>query len=847
MKYPRAYILGRILFGFFFLLSSLYCLLAYIPFTFQQVIKGRLLPPLNAFGAVHSFLSVAVLGLSVLLLSFDRKQSTRLPRATRKLRLAFLLLLLIETGFLCWHPVLANIDNGNASYVWSLVAFVPVLWLGIIDWCELLPTVGWQAVSPDENRTHFRAACWTAVFLTVLYGVIAYAPRGGIPGLKATPQASLFAFGVSALTHLLAIILFFVALNLVMVIAGWFGKPSRAQFILCHLFGVGLLWMAFRGIVFPGMAFQGWRADLYALAFALTAAICSSGLCLRLYSRHGGELQSGFAFAFWQMPQAREGIRKSGRWTTPLSLALLAGLAAAIAIATARMDWNYLLQKLTALVVWVAAFRIFYVAASRSRNMRNRTVVLLLCSTGVLFGYRTLQVTQNHLWTLLKGPQTSAQLLQNYAGYNASFKLIYDAIAPAATQGGFYSFLTQNTNIPRSTRIDPVAVNLVDNLARTDTPKPNIFVVVVDSLRRDYVSPYNSAVDFTPKIGEFASESIVMQNAFTHYGGTGLSEPSIWVGGMMIHKQYVTPFAPMNSLQKLLETDRYHSFVTRDTILTTVVAPSPSLTELDESTANMNYDLCTSLDELEGKLQSQPAGHPPLFAYTQPQNVHISVINREGARSIDNGNYRNFYAPYASRMRKIDGCFGNFVASLKKLGLYDNSIVILTADHGDSLGEQGRWGHAYTIYPEILRIPLIIHLPPAIRQKLYAAPNAIAFSTDITPSLYYILGHKPAVNNEMFGHPLFTERAGEQVPYHRDSYLVASSYGAAYGILSGDGKSLFVSDAVNYKDYWFDLTTDDSGGSSVNGSTKAKFQAKIRERILAINHFYKYAGGDVTK
>ncbi len=110
-----------------------------------------------------------------------------------------------------------------------------------------------------------------------------------------------------------------------------------------------------------------------------------------------------------------------------------------------------------------------------------------------------------------------------------------------------------------------------------------------------------------------------------------------------------------------------------------------------------------------------------------------------------------------------------------------------------------------------------------------------------------MLGHGPTVNNEMFGHPLFTERAGEQAVYRRDSYLVASSYGAAYGILSGDGKSLFVSDAVSYKDYWFDLTTDDSGGSTVNSSTKAKYQNEIREHILGINHFYKYAGGDVTK
>ena len=843
MKYRRSYIAGRALFGGFFLLSSLYCLLAYIPFTFQQVIKGRLLPPLNTFGKVHPLLHIALFGLALFLLSFDRAHE-RVSRTGRRLRQGFLLWLFIGTVFLCVSPVLGNLENGNASYVWSLVAVVPLLWLGILDWCELLLTVHWRADSKDEDLTLFRAACWTAAFLTVVYGGIAYAPRGGMSGLSASLPAGAFAFGVTALSHLLALIGCFVGLILMMVMASWFAKPARTQFFACHLLGAAIMWLVFRVIVFPGMSFQGWRADLYAVVFSLTVAIYLSSICLRLYPGESREVQSGFAFAFWIQPQATESARETRIWKALVPMLLLAGFATTVAIATARMDWNYLIQKLAALVIWVAAFRLFYVTACRFQVTRNRTGILLLAATGILFSYRTLQATQNYLWAKIKNPQTSAQFLQNYSGYNVSFKTIYDAIAPVESDGGFFRFLTQNTNIPRSTPIAPAPMNLVAHMAATSSPKPNIFMIVVDSLRRDYLSPYNRDVDFTPNIERFAGESVVMENAFTHYGGTGLSEPSIWVGGMMIHKQYVTPFAPMNSLQKLLETDGYHAFVTRDTILTTVVAPSPSLTELDESTANMNYDLCTSLSELERRLASQPPSHPPLFAYTQPQNIHISVINREGARPIDGANYRNFYAPYASRLRKIDGCFGNFVDKLKKLGIYENSVVILTADHGDSLGEQGRWGHAYTIYPEIVRVPLIIHLPPALRQGLAISTKAIAFSTDITPSLYYLLGHRPIVSDEMFGHPLFTERPEEQGQYRRESYLIASSYGAVYGILSGDGKSLFVSDAVSYKDYLFDLTTNDTGGATANSSTKTKNEEKIRKGILAINHFYKYHGAD---
>jgi hypothetical protein len=837
MTRPLLYIAGRMVFAGFSLVTSLFCLLAFIPFTYQQVVKARLIPALSQFAELHPAFNGGMLALVLLLLCFDRPATAKLPRLGRILRLFFLILLAAQTVFLLFKPVLSRLENSNASYVYSLLAFLPMVGIAVLDWVELFPAVSWSRGRHDEDRSIFGAACWTACFVTVLYGVIAYIPRGG-SGLVTNVPAGIFALGVSGLIHALALLAFFVVLNLLMVVAGWFRKPPLAQFLLFHLLGATVLWLVFRGVVFPGMSFQGWHADCYAAAFSLSLAGYVAGLCLRLHKRSQEEVRSGFAFSFWVAPKAAGNHRYR---RTLLALALLAVCGYGIAAATARNDWNYLLQKVAAIAIWVVALRIFYVAARRSPAVKNRSGTLLLCSTGILFAYRGFQTTQTQLWTLAHSKQTCAQFLQTYAGYNASFKLIYDAILPEPSDGNFYRFLTKNTNIPRSIPINPAAVNLVDRLTAGAGPKPNIFIVVVDSLRRDYLSPYDSDIDFTPNIERFAGESVVMKNAFTHYGGTGLSEPSIWVGGMMVHKQYVTPFAPMNALQKLLEADGYHAFVTRDSILQTVVSPSPNLTELDQSIGGMNYDLCTSLDELGQKLASQPTNHPPLFAYTQPQNIHISVINREGAKPIDGANYRNFYAPYASRIRRLDGCFGKFVDTLKSRGLYDNSIVILTADHGDSLGEQGRWGHAYTIYPEIVRVPMIVHLPAALA-NLYSNPKGVAFSTDITPSLYYILGHKPIVNDAMFGRPLFTERPGEQAAYMKDTYLVASSYGAVYGILSGDGKSLFVSDAVNYKDYAFDLTSNDVGGSSVNSSTKTKYEKMIREGILAINRFYHYKG-----
>jgi len=64
------------------------------------------------------------------------------------------------------------------------------------------------------------------------------------------------------------------------------------------------------------------------------------------------------------------------------------------------------------------------------------------------------------------------------------------------------------------------------------------------------------------------------------------------------------------------------------------------------------------------------------------------------------------------------------------------------------------------------------------------------------------------VHNEVFGRPLFTLSPEEEASYGRDWQMLASSYGPVYGVLR-NGRSLFIADAVNYQDYFFDL-----GGSA---------------------------------
>ena len=142
-----------------------------------------------------------------------------------------------------------------------------------------------------------------------------------------------------------------------------------------------------------------------------------------------------------------------------------------------------------------------------------------------------------------------------------------------------------------------------------------------------------------------------------------------------------------------------------------------------------------------------------------------------------------------------------------------------------------------------MKIPLLVHLPQSERSrmaegKLYADVKAPAFSTDITPSLYYLLGHGLSRPDPLHGRPLFTATSQEQAPYAQKDYWIAASYGAVYATLSGDGKSMLVSDASEYKDYA--LSMDSPRAHAPDPAAQSKSRERIRAGIDRIGAFYHF-------
>jgi len=91
---------------------------------------------------------------------------------------------------------------------------------------------------------------------------------------------------------------------------------------------------------------------------------------------------------------------------------------------------------------------------------------------------------------------------------------------------------------------------------------------------------------------------------------------------------------------------------------------------------------------------------------------------------------------YDLEVAAVDRAIGALMRDLEQRGLADDTLVILTSDHGESLGERGQIGHVNTLYDEVLRVPLVIRATSA-RASRSLAKNADHLVThiDLAPTI----------------------------------------------------------------------------------------------------------------
>jgi arylsulfatase A-like enzyme len=155
--------------------------------------------------------------------------------------------------------------------------------------------------------------------------------------------------------------------------------------------------------------------------------------------------------------------------------------------------------------------------------------------------------------------------------------------------------------------------------------------------------------------------------------------------------------------------------------------------------------------------------HDPYFVHPYNGVAYARVANPNPDPALAD-TYRD---AYDGAIRFLDGELQKLFADLKAKGLYEDALIVFTADHGEEFHEHGGWWHGTTLYDEQVGVPLIVKAPKG--GSAGAVADAMVSSIDVAPTI--IAGAGVAVPQTMVGKPLVL-RADAPAP--RDHWFAES-------------------------------------------------------------------------
>jgi arylsulfatase A-like enzyme len=322
------------------------------------------------------------------------------------------------------------------------------------------------------------------------------------------------------------------------------------------------------------------------------------------------------------------------------------------------------------------------------------------------------------------------------------------------------------------------------NLPEPQTDAPNVIVIVVDTLRADHLSSYGYQRDTSPFIDSLAKQGTQFQNAISAASWTQPSHASMLTGRYTYEHQ--AELKPLDNrfatIGETLQLNGYRTgaFSGNTEFFTRRQGFGRGFLHFEDNNQSLQDDFLNSslygfifdfyglrkLLHYEGSFTRKYAEDvnrsalawvdkdtsKPFFVFMNYFDVHDPYMPPEPYRSkyavaehpggLING-YVERYHPtltpeqlqseidaYDGGISYVDDQIKNLFSELDKRGALENTIVIITSDHGESLGEHGLLQHSTSLYLQEIHVPLIIWQPGTIPAKLVDTP----ISTTSLPS-----------------------------------------------------------------------------------------------------------------
>jgi arylsulfatase A-like enzyme len=163
-------------------------------------------------------------------------------------------------------------------------------------------------------------------------------------------------------------------------------------------------------------------------------------------------------------------------------------------------------------------------------------------------------------------------------------------------------------------------------------------------------------------------------------------------------------------------------------------------------------------------------GEPELIERALDRTYYYVKINE-----TFEGNERELYVPlYEAEVRYVDDELERVFKAMEEAGIFDDSLIIITADHGEEFNEHGRYGHCWTHYDEVMSIPMMIYAPD-VEPGVSGYPASLM---DIMPTVLDYVGayEPPGMSGESLIPAMETAAGGEVPDTGKYIYLDQTAY-----------------------------------------------------------------------
>ena len=131
--------------------------------------------------------------------------------------------------------------------------------------------------------------------------------------------------------------------------------------------------------------------------------------------------------------------------------------------------------------------------------------------------------------------------------------------------------------------------------------------------------------------------------------------------------------------------------------------------------------------------------------------------------------------PYLAEIAYTDQVVGRLTTWLREKGLIERTLVVLTADHGESLGEHGESTHAYFIYDATTRVPLLVRTPWGLTGRRAAQTSGV----DVMPTVLDLVGlpAQPGIDGRSLAREILDPRATSDRMAYSETYFPRYHFG----------------------------------------------------------------------